>query len=58
MERFTIHVDMDKKCSRCGESGAMDSGLCMGCVAKGISEGKYDHIIKPKANQVRNQIRK
>lgn len=35
----TIKIDMDKKCSRCGEEGAAPNGLCLKCVAKDI--GKF-----------------
>lgn len=42
-----IKVDLDKKCKGCGKGGATQSGYCMACVAKGIKDGKFDHIIKP-----------
>jgi hypothetical protein len=48
MSTFQINVNMDKKCKRCGQGGATDGGYCMKCIAKGISEGKYDHILKKK----------
>ena len=32
----TIHVDMGRKCSRCGEPGATQGGLCLECVGKQI----------------------
>jgi hypothetical protein len=38
MKTPTITVDMDKKCSECGDAGAMKSGLCLKCVAKRIGE--------------------
>jgi len=41
-----IHVDLDKKCTRCGKGGATQNGLCMKCIADGIKRGDYDHIIK------------
>jgi len=44
---FTINIDLDKKCTRCKKPGATTAGgLCLECVAKGIKEGKYDHIIR------------
>jgi hypothetical protein len=33
-DEFTINIDMDKKCSRCGHKGALDSGICMRCATK------------------------
>lgn len=33
----TITVDMDKKCAECGNPGAVDNGLCMGCTTKAIA---------------------
>ena len=28
-----IVIDMDRKCKKCGHRGAMQSGLCLRCVA-------------------------
>lgn len=33
-----IRVDMNKKCVRCNEPGALESGYCMKCAAKMITE--------------------
>lgn len=52
-----IRIDLDKKCKRCGESGATPSGYCMGCVAKGIADGHFDHIIKPIKDAVKSARR-
>ena len=44
---YTIHVDLDAKCKRCGKGGAVESsGICMACVAKGVKRGEFDHILK------------
>lgn len=44
---YTIHVDLDAKCKRCGKAGAVEtSGICMACVAKGVKKGEFDHILK------------
>jgi len=43
----TIHIDLEKKCKKCGKGGATKSGYCMACVAKMIGQGKFDYIIKP-----------
>jgi hypothetical protein len=48
-----IHVDLDKKCMRCGKEGATQNGLCMKCIADGIKRGDYDHIIHGFAPKVR-----
>jgi len=31
MKRADIKIDMDKKCSKCGQPGALPSGICMKC---------------------------
>jgi hypothetical protein len=49
-EDFVIHVDLDKKCRRCGKGGATQSGLCMACIAKAVKRGEFNHILK-KAKQ-------
>ena len=54
---FEIWIDMEKKCKGCGEAGAVAEGYCLACVAKGIKEGKYDHIIKPIKDAVKNARR-
>jgi len=44
---YTIHVNLDAKCKRCGKSGAVEkSGICMACVAKAVKDGEFDHILK------------
>ena len=52
---YTIHVDLDAKCKRCGKGGAVEkSGICMACIAKAIKNGEFDHIInkyKPRINK-------
>lgn len=30
----TITIDMDKKCTKCGEEGALPSGICLACFTK------------------------
>ena len=35
---FTIHVNLDEKCKRCGKAGATQNGLCMSCNIKDIKE--------------------
>lgn len=52
-----IHIDMDKKCKECGKGGATPSGYCMACVAAGIKDGKFDHIIKPIKDAVKSARR-
>jgi|GEM_PF-6860597 len=54
MAGFTINIDLDRKCKRCGKGGATDSGYCVPCITKRIREGKYDHILKPGKSPVRN----
>jgi len=54
-----INIDYDKKCVRCHKPGATDGGLCMSCLAKGITKGDYDHILrKPQREKTRIEIRK
>jgi hypothetical protein len=31
-----ISIDMDRKCSKCGDAGAMESGICMKCATEQI----------------------
>ena len=48
---YVISVDLDAKCKRCGQGGAMQNGLCMKCMAKAIKNGEFAHILdkhKPK----------
>lgn len=42
----TITIDMGKKCIRCGNGGATESGYCLRCITKNMREGKYDKILK------------
>ena len=30
----TINIDMNKKCAECKKPGAVQNGICMGCMAK------------------------
>ncbi len=46
-----INVDLDRKCKRCGQKGATQSGICLTCIAKAIKAGEFDHII----NKVRRR---
>lgn len=39
MAKTEININLDAKCSQCGAKGATDSGLCMGCIGKKITEG-------------------
>lgn len=51
MAEAEFRVNLDAKCKRCGKGGATQSGICMGCIAKGVKKGEFDHIInqyKPK----------
>ena len=51
MAKAEFRVNLDAKCKRCGQGGATQSGICMGCIAKGVKKGEFDHIInqyKPK----------
>ena len=42
-----IHINLDAKCKRCGKGGAVNqTGICMACVAKGMKDGEFDHILK------------
>ncbi len=34
-----ISINMDAKCSQCGEKGITESGLCLKCIAQKITEG-------------------
>ena len=53
MTTYKITVDLDKKCVRCGKGGAMQNGICMGCMAKAIEHGELDHILKKCKPQIR-----
>ncbi len=44
-----LHINMDKKCTKCGEGGATPSGICLECAGHLISKGgtmKIDKTIK------------
>jgi hypothetical protein len=43
---FTIEIDMDRKCKRCGKGGATPGGLCMRCITRALKAGEFDHILK------------
>ena len=45
MTNVIITVDSDAKCKRCHKGGATQNGYCIGCTAKMIKEGKFDHIL-------------
>jgi hypothetical protein len=51
---FTINIDLDRECKRCGKGGATDSGYCITCITKRIREGKYNHILKPGKSPLRS----
>ncbi len=36
MKKLNLKIDMDKKCTKCGDPGAMEGGLCMKCVANSM----------------------
>lgn len=46
MAKAIINIYLDKKCARCGKSGATQNGLCMSCLIKAVRVGEFDHIIK------------
>ena len=45
-KELIIKIDEGKKCDRCGEGGAMPSGICLSCFAKMIKNGQIK-IRKP-----------
>jgi len=47
-KRLVIHIDPNKKCSRCGKGDATLSGVCLACIAKAVKRGEFDHIIRRK----------
>jgi hypothetical protein len=52
MAVYEFKIDLDKKCKRCGKkNGITDSGLCLGCINKGITRGDYDHILRPRKRE-------
>ena len=56
MANVKINVNLDAKCSRCGKGGATQSGLCMECIAKGVRNGEYDHILKPLRDKTKRKL--
>lgn len=44
----TININMDARCSQCGEKGAAPNGLCLKCVTKRITRGGIMSEIKAK----------
>jgi len=42
MRSYTIDIDYDLKCKRCGKRGATTSGLCLACVIKLPKANKQD----------------
>jgi hypothetical protein len=43
---FTINIDENRKCNRCGKGGATESGLCLKCISRAIKRGDFDHILE------------
>jgi len=43
---YTIHINLDAKCKRCGKGGATPSGICLACAVKAVKNGEWDHILK------------
>ena len=41
-----IIINYAINCSRCGEPGACQNGLCLSCINKALKNGEYDHIFK------------
>lgn len=46
MMTMEIPIYYAKKCSRCGEPGACQNGLCLSCIIKAIENGEYDYIFE------------
>jgi hypothetical protein len=46
MSDMVINIDINKKCESCHKGGATACGLCLGCIAKRVTAGEYDHILK------------
>ena len=46
-EMPTITINIDKRCKRCGKTGACDNGLCLDCVLKALKNGELEHILNP-----------
>jgi len=42
MRTPTIHMDTDKPCRKCGEKGATQSGLCLGCLGDRVVQMKEE----------------
>jgi len=55
VSEFTIRVNLDAKCKRCGEGGATQNGLCMACIAKAVKNGEFDHILKRIAPHIKDK---
>ena len=53
----TLNIDMGRACSRCGKTGATDSGICLACVVKRLKEtptmAKQDPLIPMSDDETR-----
>lgn len=42
----TININMDKRCTRCGDAGATEGGLCLRCAAARLRERRIMEKVK------------
>jgi len=48
---LTINIDMDRKCLECGKGGATESGICLGCTCKAISNKPMKSVAGKKVQE-------
>ena len=47
----TITIDMDKKCKKCGEDGALPNGYCLPCFTKHELPGILNRLKRERNEQ-------
>ena len=49
MSKYTLTIDMDKKCAECGKGGALPSGICLKCTTTAAYSQKPLKSLQAKA---------
>lgn len=53
--KYTINIDLDRKCAECGKGGAVDSGICLDCTIKAMGKAR---LKSPQAKAIRARMEK
>jgi hypothetical protein len=55
MTTVRTEIDEDRRCRRCRRPGATQNGYCLMCINRMLQEGKFDHILKRAAKEVKRK---